>query len=118
MEAILESIFGVYQPVTYSVAGADGTVSEVVAAGAAGVDWTGHDDGSGHTRGIMSGLRPHPSTQNFVSQGPGSKKQVNQCEHWITCFFSTLYTLDRQRYCALHGRQPKSPPAIPVDRHF
>lgn len=39
MEAILESIFGVYQPVTYSVTGADGTVSEVVAAGAAGVDW-------------------------------------------------------------------------------
>lgn len=24
------------------------------------------------------------------------KKQVNQCEHWITCFFfSTLFTLDR-----------------------
>lgn len=36
---ILEAIFGVYTPVTYSVAGADGTMSEVVASGAAGVDW-------------------------------------------------------------------------------
>ena len=40
MRALIESIFGVYTPVTYDVLGADGAVLyTAVADGAAGVDW-------------------------------------------------------------------------------
>ena len=41
MRALIESIFGVYTPVTYDVLDAEGNVLyTAVADGAAGVDWT------------------------------------------------------------------------------
>lgn len=40
VRTLIETIFGVYTPVTYDVLGADGTVLyTAVADGAAGVDW-------------------------------------------------------------------------------
>ena len=41
MRDLIQTIFGVYTPVTYEVLGADGAVLyTAVADGAAGVDWT------------------------------------------------------------------------------
>lgn len=39
MKDLIISLFGEYSPVTYTVTNSDGTTSDVIASGLAGVDW-------------------------------------------------------------------------------